>query len=99
MQLQDDPRFLAGTNTIDEYCAFEILDSKSLGAASGVGSGSSSSGPAAPDTWGERAYVRNVWKDGIQYVVVAAGGGTAIGGGLPTSDSLIAFKLGTTSTP
>jgi hypothetical protein len=62
-----DPRFLAGTNTIDEYCAFEILDSKSLGAASGVGSGSSSSGPAAPDTWGERAYVRNVWKDGIQY--------------------------------
>jgi glucose dehydrogenase len=38
-------------------------------------------------------------KDGIQYVVVAAGGGTAIGGGLPTSDSLIAFKLGTTPTP
>jgi glucose dehydrogenase len=37
-------------------------------------------------------------KDGVQYVVVAAGGGTAIGGGLPTSDALIAFKLGTTST-
>ena len=34
-----DPRFLAGTNTIDEYCAFEILDGKSLGSASGVGSG------------------------------------------------------------
>jgi hypothetical protein len=61
-----DPRFLAGTDTIDEFCAFEILDSKSLGAASGVGS-SSSSGPEAPDTWGERSYVRNVWKDGIQY--------------------------------
>jgi len=61
-----DPRFLAGTNTIDEYCAFEILDSKSLGSASGVGSGSSG-GPEAPDTWGDRAYVRNVWKDGIQY--------------------------------
>jgi len=32
------------------------------------------------------------------FVVVAAGGGTAIGGGLPTSDTLIAFKLGTTAT-
>ncbi|HEX4953015.1 MAG TPA: DUF3604 domain-containing protein [Thermoanaerobaculia bacterium] len=62
-----DPRFLAGTDTIDEFCAFEILDGKTLGSASGVGSGSSSSGPAAPDTWGDRAYVRNVWKDGIQY--------------------------------
>jgi hypothetical protein len=30
------------------------------------------------------------------YVVVAAGGGTAIGDGLPTSDALVAFKLGTT---
>src|SRR6059036_842873 len=36
-------------------------------------------------------------KDGVQYVVVAAGGGTAIGGGLPTSDSLVAFKLGTSA--
>jgi quinoprotein glucose dehydrogenase len=34
-------------------------------------------------------------KDGVQYVGVAAGGGTAIGGGLPTSDSLVAFRLGT----
>lgn len=62
-----DPRFLAGTDTIDEYCAFEILDGKTLGSASGVGSGGGSSGPQPPDTWGERAYVRNVWKDGIQY--------------------------------
>ncbi|HEV8242109.1 MAG TPA: DUF3604 domain-containing protein [Thermoanaerobaculia bacterium] len=61
-----DPRFLAGTNTIDEYCAFEILDSKSLSSASGVGS-SSSSGPEPPDSWGDRSYVRNIWKDGIQY--------------------------------
>jgi len=62
-----DPRFLAGTGTIDEYCAFEILNGKTLGSASGVGSGSDSSGPEAPSTWGPRAYVRNVWKDGIQY--------------------------------
>ena len=41
--------------------------------------------------------VTYVGKDGVQYVVVAAGGGTAIGGGLPTSDALVAFKLGTTS--
>ncbi len=34
-------------------------------------------------------------KDGAQYVVVAASGGTAIGGGLPISDALVAFKLGT----
>jgi quinoprotein glucose dehydrogenase len=32
-------------------------------------------------------------RDGAQYVVIAAGGGTAVGGGLPTSDSLVAFKL------
>jgi hypothetical protein len=80
-----DPRFLAGTNTIDEYCAFEILDSKSLGAASGVGSGGSSSGPAAPDTWGERAYVRNVWKDGIQYAAKK------------TFDGINPFKMGVVS--
>ena len=61
-----DPRFLAGTNTIDEFCAFEILNGKTLGSASGVGSGTTS-GPEAPDTWGPRAYVRNVWKDGLQY--------------------------------
>jgi hypothetical protein len=80
-----DPRFLAGTNTIDEYCAFEILDSKSLGSASGVGSGGSSSGPAAPDTWGERAYVRNVWKDGIQYAAKK------------TFDGINPFKMGVVS--
>jgi hypothetical protein len=60
-----DPRYLSGTDTIDEFCAFEILDGKTLGSASGVGS--SSGGSSAPDTFGERAYVRNVWKDGIEY--------------------------------
>ena len=33
-------------------------------------------------------------KDGAQYVVIAASGGTSIGGGLPISDALVAFKLG-----
>ncbi len=64
-----DPRFLAGTQTIDEFCAFEILDGKTLGSASGVGTGSTGGAPAAPDTWGDRAYVRNVWKDGLRYAV------------------------------
>lgn len=61
-----DPRFLSGTQTIDEFCAFEILDGKTLGAASGVGSGGSG-GPQPPSSWGDRAYVRNVWKDGLEY--------------------------------
>ena len=61
-----DPRYLAGTDTIDEFCAFEILDGKTLGSASGVGT-SGSGGSSAPDTFGPRAYVRNVWKDGIKY--------------------------------
>jgi hypothetical protein len=79
-----DPRFLAGTNTIDEYCAFEILDGKTLGSASGVGSGSTG-GPEAPGTWGERAYVRNVWKDGIQYAAKN------------TFDGINPFKMGVVS--
>jgi quinoprotein glucose dehydrogenase len=32
-------------------------------------------------------------RDGAQYVVVAAAGGTNVGAGLPTSDALVAFKL------
>jgi quinoprotein glucose dehydrogenase len=32
-------------------------------------------------------------KDGKQYVVIAAAGGTSVGGGLPISDALVAFKL------
>jgi quinoprotein glucose dehydrogenase len=32
-------------------------------------------------------------KDGKQYVVIAASGGTAIGSGLPISDSLMAYRL------
>ncbi|HEX5760503.1 MAG TPA: DUF3604 domain-containing protein, partial [Thermoanaerobaculia bacterium] len=76
-----DPRYLAGTDTIDEFCAFEILDGKTLGAASGVGSGGGG-GSEAPDTWGDRAYVRNVWKDGIQYAAKK------------THDGINPFKMG-----
>src|SRR5438093_1480693 len=32
-------------------------------------------------------------KDGAQYVVIPASGGTSVGGGLPISDQLVAFKL------
>ena len=32
-------------------------------------------------------------RDGAQYVVVAAGGGTNVGSGLPTSDALVSFRL------
>jgi Protein of unknown function (DUF3604) len=78
-----DPRYLAGTDTIDEFCAFEILDGKTLGSASGVGSGSDA--VAAPDTWGDRSYVRNVWKDGIQY---------AAGDGDVDTDGVNPFKMG-----
>jgi hypothetical protein len=76
-----DPRYLAGTDTIDEQCAFEILDGKTLGSASGVGSSGGSSA-AAPDTWGRRAYVRNVWKDGLEYAAKK------------TYDGINPFKMG-----
>ena len=36
-------------------------------------------------------------KDGAQYVVVPASGGTSVGGGLPIADALVAFKLGASS--
>jgi quinoprotein glucose dehydrogenase len=43
------------------------------------------SGHATPMTY--------MGKDGKQYVVIAASGGTAIGNNLPISDSLVAFRL------
>jgi glucose dehydrogenase len=42
---------------------------------------------------GHATPVTYMGKDGRQYVVIAASGGTAIGNGLPISDSLIAFRL------
>jgi hypothetical protein len=59
-----DPRFKAGTETRDEFCSFEILDTDSLTSASGVVAGSEGS-LIPPDGFNERAYVRNVWKDGL----------------------------------
>jgi quinoprotein glucose dehydrogenase len=43
------------------------------------------SGHATPMTY--------VGKDGKQYVVTAAAGGTSVGGGRPISDALVAFTL------
>ena len=48
----------------DEYCDFELLDSKGGGAAAGL---ASSGGTAtAPSEWSHRAFVRNVLKDGLK---------------------------------
>lgn len=60
-----DPRYNSGTDTVDEFCAFEILDTDSLTAASGVG-GSTSDAQLTPQDFNPRAYVRNVWKDGLK---------------------------------
>jgi quinoprotein glucose dehydrogenase len=43
---------------------------------------------------GHSTPVTYMGKDGAQYVVIPASGGTSIGGGLPISDALVAFKLG-----
>ena len=43
---------------------------------------------------GHSTPVTYMGKDGAQYVVIPASGGTSIGGGLPISDQLVAFKLG-----
>jgi quinoprotein glucose dehydrogenase len=42
---------------------------------------------------GHATPVTYMGKDGKQYVVIAASGGTAIGNGLPISDALIAYRL------
>lgn len=60
-----DPRFKSGTETSDEFCNFEILDSASLTSASGVGGGDEGS-ETAPEDFDSRSYVRNIWKDGLE---------------------------------
>lgn len=75
-----DPRFSKSENTsTDEYCSFEILDSSQGSNVAGQPQGS---GPAAPDTYRPRSYVRNIWEDGIEF---AAKG---------TYDGVNPFKMG-----
>ena len=50
-------------DTPDEYCDFELLDSKGGGAAAGLISGGGEA--TAPDEWTDRAFMRNVFKDGL----------------------------------
>ncbi|NJL28906.1 MAG: DUF3604 domain-containing protein, partial [Thermoanaerobaculia bacterium] len=61
-----DPRFNTGVGTTDELCSFEILDTTTLLGASGVGGGGGGA-PVSPKGFTERAFVRNVLKDGLQY--------------------------------
>lgn len=61
-----DPRFKEGVDTADEFCNFELLDTTSLSAASGVGTSGGSAGGLPPSAFNERAFVRNVWKDGLK---------------------------------
>jgi quinoprotein glucose dehydrogenase len=42
---------------------------------------------------GHSTPVTYMGRDGKQYIVIAASGGTAIGGGRPLSDALVAFRL------
>jgi hypothetical protein len=60
-----DPRFNSGVETRDEFCSFEILDTTSLGSASGVGGGGGEGGAIPPQDFNDRAFVRNVWKEGL----------------------------------
>ena len=72
--------FIGATND-RRFRAFDAKDGKELWVAELPASGHST-----PITY--------MGKDGAQYVVIPASGGTSIGGGLPISDQLVAFKLG-----
>jgi quinoprotein glucose dehydrogenase len=71
--------FIAATND-HRFRAFDAKTGKELWVAE-----LPAGGHATPVTY--------MGKDGVQYVVIGASGGTAIGNGLPISDSLIAFRL------
>ena len=71
--------FIAATND-RRIRAFDAKTGKELWVAE-----LPASGHATPMTY--------MGKDGMQYVVIAASGGTAIGNGRPISDSLVAFRL------
>jgi quinoprotein glucose dehydrogenase len=71
--------FIAATND-RTFRAFDARIGKELWATE-----LPASGHATPVTY--------MGKDGKQYVVIAASGGTNVGAGLPISDSLVAFRL------
>jgi glucose dehydrogenase len=71
--------FIGATND-RRFRAFDAKTGKELWAAELPASGHST-----PMTY--------MGKDGSQYVAIAASGGTAIGVGLPISDTLVAFRL------
>lgn len=60
-----DPRYAQGVQTSDESCNFELLDSPSILAASGVTAGGGGAGSPPPSAFNERMYIRNVLKDGL----------------------------------
>lgn len=62
-----DPRFKQGVATTDEQCNFELLDSPSLLAASGVTASGGGAGSPPPSAFNERMYVRNILKDGLLF--------------------------------
>ena len=71
--------FIGATND-RRFRAFEAKTGRELWSAT-----LPASGHATPMTY--------LGKDGKQYVVTAAAGGTSVGGGLPISDALVAFRL------
>lgn len=71
--------FIAATND-HRFRAFDAKNGKELWVVE-----LPASGHATPMTY--------MGKDGAQYVVIAASGGTAIGMGLPISDALVAYRL------
>ncbi|MCG8455570.1 MAG: DUF3604 domain-containing protein, partial [Holophagales bacterium] len=73
-----DPRFPGDNTTTDEQCAFEILDSTVGSRVPGSGSG-----VKPPNQIPPRAYVRNIWKDGMQIAATD-----------PTMEGINPFKMG-----
>jgi quinoprotein glucose dehydrogenase len=71
--------FIAATND-RRFRAFDAKTGEELWVAD-----LPASGHATPMTY--------MGKDGSQYVVIAASGGTAVGIGLPTADALVAYRL------
>ncbi len=54
---------LSSLDTPDEFCDFELLDSPGGGSAAGLVAGGGNA--TSPNEWSYRAFVRNVFKDGL----------------------------------